>query len=44
VVDRALWSGDATSGSDVAEAWACVGAVRRGLARRGWAARMWALL
>jgi transglutaminase-like putative cysteine protease len=44
VVDRALWSGDATSGSDVSEAWACVGAVRRGLARRGWAARTRALL
>ena len=44
VVDRALWSGDAASGRDVTEAWACVGGVRRGLARRGWTARMAALL
>lgn len=44
VVDRALWSGDAATDRDVTEAWACVGAVRRGLARRGWPARVWALL
>lgn len=44
VVDRALWSGGATSDGDVASAWESVGAVRRGLATRGWAARAWALV